>query len=216
MHVLLFANGDVNDGEMVQRALAEARTAHILCADGGANHALRFGLQPQTIIGDLDSLGAEKAHELELKGATIHRHPPEKDEIDLELAFYWCIEQGATQVRMIGGLGGRFDQTLANVYLLALPALDGMDIEIVDGKQAIRLLQAGQHSISGQAGDTISLIPVGGTTSGITTNNLQYPLHDESLEFGPARGISNVMLESTASISIRDGSLLMVHTIGRA
>lgn len=216
MHVLLFANGDAISGKMVDRAIETSADAHILCADGGALNAVKFGMIPQTIIGDLDSLNDQQLHDFERQGTTILRHPPEKDETDLELALYWCAENNARWIRIIGGLGGRFDQTIANVYLLALPELNGVDIEIVEDKQAIRLLTAGETIIRGQAGDTISLIPMGGTTSGITTTNLKYPLKNESLHFGPARGVSNVMIADTATVNIADGTLLMVHTIGRA
>ncbi len=35
-HALIFANGDVNDGPMVRRALAAASEPLVLAADGGA------------------------------------------------------------------------------------------------------------------------------------------------------------------------------------
>ncbi|MCY4070596.1 MAG: thiamine diphosphokinase [Chloroflexi bacterium] len=216
MRILLFANGVAKDGTMVRRALEEAGSAHILCADGGALNALKFGLAPQTIIGDLDSLSGEQVEELSAAGAEILRFPMEKDETDLELALGWGVDKGATAIVILGALGGRFDQTLANVYLLALPGLRDIEIELVDGEQNIRLLRPGTYSVEGRTGDTISLIPLVGKASGITSRGLKYPLRDESLEFGPARGISNVMLCDSASLELRNGLLVVVHTSGRA
>ena len=216
MHVILFANGLANRGTMVERVLTATKSPSIVCADGGADNALKFGYFPQTIIGDLDSLTPQKVAEFEQQGATILCHPSEKDETDLELALYWCAENNAKTIYIIGGLGGRFDQTLANIYLLSLPELDGIHVEVIEAKQSIRLLKAGEHQIYGHAGDTISLLPFGGTVDGITTTALKYPLIDESLTLGPARGVSNVMVRDTATVSIRQGLLIMVHTIGRA
>ena len=74
----------------------------------------------------------------------------------------------------------------------------------------------GEHELMGNVGDTISLIPVAGDASGVTTHDLKYPLQDETLRFGPARGISNVITGSDPRIRLTNGRLLVVHTTGRA
>jgi len=48
-----------------------------------------------------------------------------------------------------------------------------------------------------------------------TTDGLRYPLRDESLELGPARGLSNVRLGASATISVRKGRLLVVESPAR-
>ncbi|MCY4466092.1 MAG: thiamine diphosphokinase [Chloroflexi bacterium] len=214
--VLLFANGSFRPGEAVQRVLAAHRKPIIVCADGGALHARALGLQPQTIIGDMDSLSVADINALAAAGAQIIQHPPEKDETDLELALHFCHELGAKKVTILGSLGCRFDQTLANILLLTLPALASMRIELVDGAQTIRLLPVGVHQITGAADDTVSLIPLQGAATGITTRGLQYALRNETLPLGPARGISNVMLAEKAEVELAGGLLLLVHTVGRA
>lgn len=215
---LIFANGDINDGPMVRRALAITQSIkpYIVAADGGARAAAHFGYQPDRVIGDLDSLTTLEVEELTAHGVEIERHPAAKDETDLELALLYCAGQGYHWLRIIGGLGDRFDQTLANVYLLALPALAGLDVALVAGRQSLFLLRPGSHRLIGEAGDTVSLMPLGGAVTGIVTEGLEYPLHDETLYFGPARGVSNVMLTSEAQISSQEGTLLIVHTAGRA
>ena len=216
MQVLLFANGIMTHGAMVQRILDQACAPHIVCADGGALHARALGLKPHTIVGDLDSLTTVQVAEFRAAGAEVIQYPPEKDETALELALHHCLDIGAVSVVILAGLGGRFDQTLANIFLLTLPMLSDMQISVVDGEQVIRVLHPGTHEITGQPADTISLIPLTSSAGGITTKNLKYALRDESLTVGPARGISNVMLANTAEVAFRSGSLLLVHTIGRA
>ena len=216
MRYLIFANGAVNDGFMLRRALGSAALSKVVCADGGAMHASRFGIPPDLIIGDLDSLTAEQVAAFERAGVEIIRYAEEKDETDLELALRHCVEAAASSITIIGAFGGRIDQTLANIWLLSLPMLDGVSVEMVDGEQALRCLRPGCQAIHGGAGDTISLIPLSAQVDGITTTGLQYALADEKLTFGPARGISNVMLGKRASLSFRFGLLLLVHTHGRA
>lgn len=216
MHVLLFANGVFNQGRMVQRCLDRAEAARVICADGGALHTRALGLKPHTIIGDMDSLTPQQVDSFAAAGAIIRRHPPDKDETDLELALMHCAEIGVESVTILGGLGGRFDQTLANILLLTHPAFSELGITVVDGEQAIRLLCPGAHTISGDIGDTVSLIPLTASVEDITTDNLKYALDGDSLSLGPARGISNVMLAQQAQVRFRRGLLLLTQTIGRA
>ena len=216
MHVLLFANGELNHGTMVQRCLARTAQARVICADGGALHAGALGLRPHTIIGDLDSLTTQQVQGFAAAGAVIERHPPDKDETDLELALLHCAEIGAESVAILGGLGGRFDQTLANILLLTHPAFSALDLTVVDGEQTICLLRPGTHAIHGELGDTISLIPLSASAAGITTEYLKYTLEGDTLQLGPARGISNVMLRPRATVRFSHGLLLLVHTVGRA
>ena len=139
MNVLLIANGVISQGAMMQRALDEGGACHIVCADGGALHARELGLRPHAIIGDLDSLTPVQVSEFEAAGCRIVAHPAEKDETDLELALLHCCEIGAETVTILGALGGRFDQTMANLLLLTLPNLSAMRIRLVDGEQTMRV-----------------------------------------------------------------------------
>ncbi|MFC1872767.1 hypothetical protein ACFLYV_03515, partial [Chloroflexota bacterium] len=70
--------------------------------------------------------------------------------------------------------------------------------------------------ISGAAGDMISLIPLGGEASKITTQGMKYPLKNEMLVVGSTRGISNLMEENSAHVGLAEGLLLAVHTPGRS
>ncbi|NWG18344.1 MAG: thiamine diphosphokinase [Chloroflexi bacterium] len=216
LKTLILANGDVNDGPLVRQALAAAPDAWVIAADGGARLARFWGLPVHTLIGDMDSLPAAEVTALAESGTEVQRYPEEKNETDLELAFIRAAGQGAVWIRVLGAVGDRLDQTLSNVYLLALPALVGRDVRLLAGKQEIWLLHPGESVIQGAAGDTVSLIPLNGDVSGVRTENLYYALRDETLVFGPARGISNVMQAGTARVWIREGILLVVHTLGRA
>jgi thiamine pyrophosphokinase len=213
---LIFANGDVNDGEFVRILLRETSNATVIAADGGARVAKYYGLIPHTIIGDMDSVDPLYLEELQNGGTIVKRHDPEKDETDLHLALLYAVQNGAEWIRIIGALGGRLDQTLSNVYLLALRQLEKCDVRIVSGKQEAWLMRPGINLIQGRVGDTMSLIPVSGVAAGVRTENLQYALNDEELLFGPTRGVSNVMAAEQAQVYIREGVLLAVHIMGKA
>lgn len=217
---LIFANGDLNDGPAVQAALAQARQMPrpplVIAADGGARNALACNLTPDLVIGDFDSLTEAELRLLAAEGAVIERHPAEKAETDLELVLQAAAARGCQPIRILGGIGDRMDQTLANIYLLGLPALRDRDVRLVAGKQTVWLIRPGRNPVQGNAGDTLSLIPLSGAAHGIITEGLYYPLRGETLTFGPARGVSNVLTGPEATVTFTEGILLLVHTIGRA
>ena len=214
--VVIFANGDLADPELVRARLAGWREARIVAANGGSHHALRLGLKVDDVVGDVDSLTRAEQEALRRAGARFHSFSPEKDETDLELALLLAAREGARQIRILGALGGRLDMTVANLLLLMLPALDGLDVRLWHGQQTAWLIRPPGDGITGVPEDTLSLIPLGGDALNVRTTGLVYPLHDETLIFGPARGVSNVLTGPEATVYLEEGTLLAVHTPGRA
>jgi thiamine pyrophosphokinase len=186
----------------------------VIAADGGARHAPSLGLRIDRWVGDGDSIAPADLDRLRAAGIPVHLVAAEKDETDTELALRAALESGAARVTILGALGGpRLDHALANVALLAHPALDGRDAEILDGRSRVRLLRGpASLALDGPPGGLISLIPFGSDASGVRTDGLRYPLRDETLVLGAARGLSNVRLADAASVALRSGSILVVET----
>jgi thiamine pyrophosphokinase len=213
MRVVIFAGGTLQPGEAVAAAIASADL--IIAADSGAETALQAGCIPAIIVGDFDSLDTARLQQLKAQGSRIMQAAIEKDETDTELAILAAIEEGATAITLLGGLGGeRLDHTLANILLLAgFPALP---IRIVDGPAVCWLLRGpGNTLINGHAGDLLSLLPLTGEAAGVQTTGLYYPLQGETLRFGRPRGVSNVLTREQASVSLVSGLLLIIHTNSR-
>lgn len=166
---------------------------------------------PDLLIGDLDSVAAQRVAELQAAGVTIERYPREKDETDLELALINLSRAGYDTIRVVAALGGRLDQTLANLYLLELPAVEDLDIRLDDGREEIIVIHD-SLTVTGEPGDTFSLLAMDGCTRGIRTQGLKYPLKDETLCPNRTRGISNELLGTEAVVKISSGRLLCIHT----
>ncbi len=217
MQTVIVANGSLIHGPAVDKALRLAiKGAFTIAVDGGGNHTRQLGILPSLVIGDLDSITPANLNAYEEQGIEVLRFRPDKDETDLELALIEAVERGATWIRVLAAVGDRLDQTIANIYLLALPQLSGLDVRIVDGWQTMWLWSPGEHYIFGNAGDTVSLIPFDGNVTDIHTEGLTYPLKGETLYIGPARGISNVLEQVSATVRFATGKLLVIHTVGRA
>lgn len=222
MDALILADGQAPDRSALDRAWPgwDAAIGLVVAADGGARHADRLGVRLDAWVGDGDSIGSAELAELELRGVPIERSNPDKDESDTELAVRAALARGADGVVIVGGLGGdRIDHALANIGLLALPELGVRSAVMLDASSRISLIRApgpgGRlvlRAFPGRVGDLVSLLPVGDGVDGVTTRGLRYPLTDEPLPAGPARGLSNVRTATDASVSIRAGLLLIVES----
>ncbi len=208
MRAVIFANGAPNLPPHWADLVAGADL--IVAADGGGRHCLRLGVRPHALIGDLDSLTADEVRRLAAQGAQVLRYPVRKDETDLELALLWAAERGATRMDILAGLGGRWDQSLANLILAAHPRLQGRTLTFYDGPQRLFLIR-GCTPIHGRPGDLVSLIPLTGPAHGVTTEGLEYPLREGTLPFGVSLGVSNRLTAPQARVCVRRGLVLGVH-----
>jgi thiamine pyrophosphokinase len=209
MRTVIFANGHPPDRLSAARWLSDAEL--IIAADGGARHALALGIWPHVVIGDLDSLAEADRQRLKHAGARFIIYSPRKDYTDLELALRHALDRGATDLTLLGALGGRWDQSLANLMLLARPELAAVTARIVQAETTICIIRD-RAEITGRAGDTLSLIALNGDAHGVTIEGCEYPLHQAVLPFGATLGISNVLSEPVAHIRVAAGLLLALHT----
>jgi len=207
--VVIFVNGEIPDLLRAREMLLG--DDFIIAADGGSRHLHTMGIQPHLLIGDLDSIPASYIDEYRQAGVEIKQYPTAKDATDLELALQHAVTLQPASIVIAGATGARFDHTLANVMLVSQPGYRGLDICLDDGTTRITLIMQSLQ-ITGSAGDIISLIPLSGSVSGITTTRLKYPLSNEDLALGETRGVSNVMIGSGARVTIQAGMLLCTHT----
>lgn len=212
--IVIFANGELPNLEFARSLLSS--DDYLIAADGGANHLLKMGILPDIVIGDLDSIDEDTLFELTSADVEIKQYSEDKDETDIELALRYAAELRPLSILIVGALGGRLDQTLANLSILTDPALPAVDIHLDDGVEQAFFCKAsaakrGQVEVRGRSGDVVSLIPWNGLVEGITTEGLQWPLYGETLFPSKSRGVSNVMLAESASVKIEKGLLLVVH-----
>ena len=211
MRIIIFANGNLPNPEKARTLLRP--DDFILCADGGTRHAFALGLIPNVVIGDLDSVMDEERRKMKELGVETIQHPTDKNETDLELAINHALTLNPSQILILAALGGRMDQTLANIALLSDLRLSTFDIRLSDGVEEIFFCRD-QVQVKGRSGDIVSLIPWQGEVTGVFTENLSWHLHHETLYPEKTRGISNEMTADVATVSIKSGLLLITHITG--
>jgi len=206
---VILAHGDLTFTAEVEDLVRRADL--LIAADGGSLHAVAHGWWPQLLIGDLDSTPPEVRDQLAAHGAEVRPYSPRKDETDTELALHAALAHGADEIILLGAIGDRLDHSLANIFLLALPAAAGARVALVTGRQRLLVIRD-RAEIHGHVGDLVSLLPLGGDVRGIRTMGLEYPLQGETLPFAIPRGISNVLTAPVAVVSVESGMLLAIVT----
>ena len=206
----MVAHGDVDPRDRAHLEGADL----IVAADGGTLALEEWGIQPHAIVGDLDSLGMERALEYGERGVTVVPYSPEKDESDLELAIDYATQAKADELVLLGILGGaRFDHELANTLLIAADEYRATPMRAIHGDVTVRALHGGGRlDLAGASGDLVTLLAVRGDAEGVRTHGLRYPLAGETLFFGAARGLSNLVVSAGASVTCERGVLLVIET----
>ena len=209
---LILTNGELLNKSALTVRIEKWNPDQVIAANGGSRHAPMLGLDIDLVVGDLDSIGAAQHQSLLSRGTQFEHFQAEKDETDLELALLRAVEQGATEIAIVGVVGDRLDMVMANILLLTQKMLVPVRVELWLGHQTAWLIRPPGGEITGKAGDTVSLIPLEGDAIGVSTTGLSYSLHGERLFFGPARGVSNEMLEDVCHVDLEAGLLFAVHT----
>jgi thiamine pyrophosphokinase len=174
-----------------------------------------MGFVPLLLVGDLDSISLRTRRDLEAAGVEVMLLPMAKDETDTEAALRLVVERGAEDIVVFGALGGpRLDHLVGNLLLLTSSWLADRRVRLVDDWHEA-FLAHGDVCLAGEAGDTVSLLPLTPQVHGVTTEGLLYALHDSTLVQATTRGVSNAMTGATARVTHGEGLLLIVHYRGR-
>lgn len=181
----------------------------ILAADAGYRNALAFGVKPDILLGDFDSLG----HIEVPAGIEVIEVPAEKDETDTQLAVRLALERGADDIVIVGGIGGRLDHTLSNLAVLEDLDARHKHALITNGKNRARFLRNNSTLIPRGKFRYLSLIAVDETVKGVSLEGCKYPLKKAKLSRRDQYAVSNELTGNCALIDVRRGGIWIVESI---
>lgn len=203
----VFAGGEFSSQQFPDDLLRPADL--IVCVDAGLKHCLSLELQPDLLVGDMDSVSPELLRDERLTQVERHVYPSKKASSDLQLALEVLSTRPISEVVLLGVSGGRTDHMLFNWHLVLL-RLWPFKIQLIDETMHAHVLEGEQRvEIHSSPGRTVSLLAMR-LSDGVTTSGLQYPLSKATIHPGDTLGLSNVVETGDASVEISSGTLLVM------
>ena len=178
----------------------------VICADGGYDHALEYGIQPDLGVGDFDS---SSRNVIEIPCEVV-RLQPEKDDTDMVSAARLGLQRGYRKFAIYGGFGGRFDHTYANLQLLSFLLDHGAKGTILDGSHQIWMISDETLLLSRKENHYLSVFSYTDQCMGVTLKGMKYPLDHAVINSSFPIGTSNEILEALGSITVERGKLLVM------
>jgi len=199
-NLLIIANGLPPAPKILQKLAGEASL--IIAINGGSVICFHNNIQPDYIIGDLDSLRPELRDYFE-HAKIVHR--PDQNYNDLEKAIEFARKLKAERIKIVAAFGKRADQTLANLLILQ-SRYKKVPLEFYDDFGKLEII-SGNTTLDLPANQLLSLfsfLPV----HGITLEGFKYPLQNADFPKG-FNGLSNLITIPPVLINIRKGSLFL-------
>ena len=177
----------------------------VIAADGGLLTLQKAGIQPQTVIGDFDSLGTIPGHEQVVVLPTV------KDVTDTWAAIEWAKERGFREFHLYGCTGGRVEHTLANIQTAAALAEAGMHCLIYDKEQIITVICNETISFPSEKTGFLSVFSYTDICGDVTLEGLKYELEHAELTNRFPLGVSNEFVGKEAFVTVRQGIAVVVY-----
>lgn len=213
MNTLIVAGGEINLAFLENYSLTK-KPDIIIAVDKGLDALNKLNIVPNHIVGDLDSVNHSliECYKNNPK-INIHQYQPEKDYTDTDIALKLAISLRSSHITIIGALGKRMDHALANIHILTLALDANIPCKLLDNNNRIYLIN-NSHTIekSNTYGKYISLIPLTSSVEGLTLTGFKYPLNKYLLTIGNSLGISNEIIDNTATICLKKGILIVIES----
>jgi len=171
-YTVIVADGTFPQHEIPLGYLKNAK--RVVCCDGSTQSLLLYGIEPDAIVGDLDSLSDELASRF----ADRIFLDENQETNDLTKAVMWCIEMRYRDIVIVGGTGKREDHTIGNISLLA-DYIGNVNVIMVTDSGIFKPLLKSSEILS-FPGQQVSVFSIDPETE-VTSYGLKYPLSQTKL-----------------------------------
>lgn len=175
--------------------------ARVIAADSGMMHAAALGVVPELWVGDFDSAGSELT--MQYRDVPRETFPADKDQTDGAIAVAEAIRRGATEIVLLGGLGGQTDHAAGLLGQGIEIARQGLFCLLTSGTEEAWPLVPGRMAVELPAGTRFSIIAFG-DLDGLDLTGVKWPLRDRAVPLGSTLTLSNVAL-GRVEIGLRAG-----------
>ena len=206
MHAFVYLGGPIRPENITEKPEADD---FVICADGGYKNALALEVKHvNVLVGDMDSIGVLQPPE----GAKIIRVPAEKDDTDAMLAVGEAFACGATDLTVIGGLGGRLDHTVSNLGLLESLIPKFRHVVMADGQNRVRILKNDSIILPHSGYKYVGILALDPKIKGVSVEGCKYPLKNATLTRTRQYAVSNEITGNCTLINVRRGAAFIIES----
>ncbi|MGN0144541.1 MAG: thiamine diphosphokinase [Clostridium sp.] len=210
MKTVIVTGGNRPSKELLSTYIEDADL--IIGSDKGSEYLYDYGVKPQIILGDFDSINEEKLKKIEEEDIEVIKFPPEKDYTDTEIAIMEAMKRGSSLIYLLGGIGTRMDHTLGNIGLLLTTKIKGSKLIIVDDHNKMYLAD-NDMKLCGEYGETISFHALSDVVKGFEIKGAKYNLDSYDMHLLDPRAVCNEFIDTPIHIRFTEGELLIIHSI---
>ena len=182
----------------------------VIACDLGLDHADRYGIKPDIVLGDFDSLSHEKLKSLSENDYKIMRYPKEKDDTDTSLAMKHALELGYKDIRMVSVFGKRMDHAFSNIQTAHYGAEHGAVVRMYAEKTEAVVFSDKTLRIPQKKGYGLSVFSLTDKCRGVGITGTKYELKDADITNSFPIGQSNEFKDKEAVISVTEGVLMVL------
>lgn len=202
---IILANGKPSKKNVIVH-LTKKDYSTLFCADGGANTALKMGLVPDYIIGDLDSISSKTLNFFRKKTKIIKLN--RQNDTDVEKCLKEAIKLKFDETILTGVTGNRLDHTFCNLGIV-IKFFNKIKIKIV-AENSLLIPLTGSNTLNTYPGEIISIYGIDNETK-ISSKGLKYRLDNTTLPFGKRESTSNVALGNQVKLEADNGVIFVIR-----
>lgn len=210
----VIVSGGMLEEAFVLPILKSEETEFIIGVDKGLKFLYDHDILPNYIVGDFDSASQELVEYYRTKThIPIRQFSPVKDASDTEIAIRLCLDLRRKHILILGATGNRLDHLWANVQCLKIALDAGVQAEILDSYNRIRLLGGDTVLKRAEAyGPYFSVFPLGSPVSDFNLAGAKYPLSHHMLSSSGSLCVSNEFAGDEVNISFPYGEVILMET----
>jgi thiamine pyrophosphokinase len=180
----------------------------LICADGGADSALKMQLIPDVIIGDLDSISSQTLKKFRNTSKIIRLKG--QNDTDVEKCLKYAIRKKYEEALLVGVTGNRLDHTFCNLGIV-LKFFPKINISLIAEDSYLKPFR-GSIKIKTFPGETMSLYGFNKKTL-IESKGLKYRLKNIPLPFGERESTSNIANGDEVELNISGGVVFVIRDL---
>ena len=203
----------ISGGKFADIDICGMGACYVISCDSGLDHADRYGIRVDIVVGDYDSISGKNREKIEQNKVKYISYPKEKDDTDTLIAVKHALEHGYRNIDIVCAFGGRMDHSFANIQTAYYAARAGAVVRMPDENEEIYVFSNTGIELERRENSMLSVFSLSERSAGVNIKGTKYELSDAVLTSDYPLGVSNEFKDEKAAVSVGNGSLMVIISL---